>query len=98
MQGGNDVARVAARREDDEQIAALREARNLAGKNLIVPEIISDAGKQRAVRRKRDGRKGAAGLRVTAHELGGEVRGFRGTPVAEVLPVALDRAQLGAEA
>src|SRR4051812_46362115 len=60
VERGDDVGRVAARGEHHDEIAGLREAGDLAGENVIVAEVVADAGDERAVRREREGRKGTA--------------------------------------
>src|SRR6185369_18002567 len=71
---GEDVAGIAARGEDDDEIARLREPGDLAREHLIVAEIVADAAEERAVRREGEGRERPAGLRVAADEFGGEMR------------------------
>src|SRR5580658_7930104 len=70
---GEDVGGVSARGEGDQKIARLGERGNLARKNIVIAEIVGDAGEQRAVGGEGDGGKRAAGLGVAADELGGEV-------------------------
>jgi len=67
------VGGVAARGEDDHEIAGLREALDLAGKHLVESEIVADAREQRAVGGQRHRGQGTAGLEVAADQLRGEV-------------------------
>ncbi len=74
LEGGDDVGGVAARSDDDHEVARPGQAGDLAREDLFVAKIVADAGQERAVRGKGDRGQGPAGLGVAAHELRREVR------------------------
>src|SRR5581483_5121787 len=76
-QDGKNAGRVAAGSEDDQQIAGLGQAGELAGKHAIVPKIIGDAGEERAVGGEGDGGKGAAASGIAADQFGGKMLRLR---------------------
>jgi len=67
------VGGVAARREEDEQVAGGAERLDLAGEDLVEAEIVGDAGERRAVGADREAGQGAAVALVAAGEFFGEM-------------------------
>lgn len=77
-EGGENVGGVAARGEDDQQVAGTGEAGDLARERVFVAVIVADAGEQRAVGGKGDRGERAAILGVATDEFGGEMGGLGG--------------------
>ena len=77
-EGGENVGGVAARGEDDQQVAGTGEAGDLARERVFVAVIVADAGEQRAVGGKGDRGERAAILGVATDKFGGEMGGLGG--------------------
>ena len=78
VQGGEDVGRMTARGEHDEQIFRAREAGDLTREGVFVAVVVDDAGEERAVGGEGDSGQSAAIFGVTADEFGREMGGLSG--------------------
>lgn len=78
VQGGEDVGRMTAGGEHDEEIFRAREAGDLTREGVFVAVVVDDAGEERAVGGESDSGQGAAVFGVTADEFGREMGGLRG--------------------
>lgn len=78
VEGGEDVGRVAARRDADHEISGLTETFDLAREGGVITVVIDDAGQESAVGVECDRRDRAAVFEITSDELGGKVLGLGG--------------------
>ena len=73
MKGGEDIGRIAARRDTDHEITGLSETFDLAREGGVITVVIDDAGQECAVGVERDSRNRAAVFEITPNELGGKM-------------------------
>ena len=71
--GGEDIARLSARGEPDEDIPRFAESADLAGEDVLEGVVVADGGEESPVGAEGDGGIGAAVALEAAGELGGDV-------------------------